>query len=314
MRTVADIVFGVTGQVLVFDAPEGRPSSVTTVEVFRWDSGDDDDAELATSGAAAVEANPNTTTDAAAGASQTDPRRIPLTSTAGIVADRTYLLIGADLLKEWTDILELDATDAAFARHPLHNDYAIGTTFVSTRMSVAIDATWAADETNLDPSAGANPMYRVRWVYVVAGVTYVADTYFNLVRYAARHGVTPENVENMRAGWLDALPVDHRRDQGRRLIDEAYREVKIDLAGVELDDAAIAESEIVDELVRFKTIERTEWSRFLASSDADQTRHKAAEEQYGKRLDSFLRLTTKVPIRDVDGSAARGSATRFTRR
>ena len=110
---------------------------------------------------------------------------------------------------------------------------------MSTRLTATVDTSWCSDDENIDASAGPNPMFRVRWVYVVAGATYVADTYFNLTRYAARHGVTPQDIENTGYLWLAVLPTDHRKDQGRRLIDDAYRAVKLDLHGVDFDDAAI---------------------------------------------------------------------------
>ena len=75
----------------------------------------------------------------------------------------------------------------------------------------------------------------------------------------------------MLPGWLERLPTDHRSSQGRRLIDDAYRGVKIDLHQVDLAAASIAESEIVDELVRYKTIELGETSMFLnGSSDSSR--------------------------------------------
>lgn len=306
MRTVQDILFDVTGQTLTFDAPEGRPSSVTSVQVFAWRDSDDVDAEFSPTGS--VETNPNTTLDAAAGTSQSNARNIPLTATTGIAVGRTYLLTGAASLKEWVEVESVTAADSITSRHPLHNDYAVGATFASTRITAPVDATWVADETNIDDSAGPNPMFRVRWVYVVAGSTYVADTYCNLVRYGARHGVLPQDLEASYTGWLDALPTDHRNDQGRKLIDEAYRAVKIDLHGIELDDAAIAEAEIIDELVRYRAIERYEWAQFLSGTARDQTKHLATKQAYVERLDQLLRLTLKVPVRDGDGAARKSTA------
>lgn len=303
MRTVADILFAITGQSLVFDAPEGRPSSVVSVNVFRWNQSDDDDDEFTPTGT--VEANPSTTLDGAAGPAQSDPGNIPLTVTAGCATGRTYLLTSAASLKEWVEVVSVTTDVSVTARHPLHNDYAIGATFASTRISAPVDATWVADETNIDDSAGPNPMFRVRWVYVVNAITYVADTYFNLVRYGARHGVLPQDIESSYASWLDQLPTDHRDDQGRKLIDEAYRAVKIDLHGIDLDDAKIAEAEIVDELVRYRTVERYEWSQFLSSRNADQTRHLAAKQAYGERMDQLVRLALKVPVRDAAGTATK---------
>jgi hypothetical protein len=148
-------------------------------------------------------------------------------------------------------------------------------------------------------------MYRVRWVYVVGGVTSVADTYFNLVRYGARHGVTPLDVNSMLSAWLDSLPPDYRNDQGRKLIDEAYRAVRVDLHAIDLDDSSIAESEILDDLVRHRTVERFEWMRFLSSPNVDQSKHLAARNEYQERLDSLVRLAAKIPVRDNTGAATR---------
>ncbi len=302
MRAVQDIIFDVTGQQIYFDAPEGRPSSVTSVEVFSW-TASDDDATLTGSGS--VETNPNTTLDGSAGPSQTNPRNIPLTATTGISVGRTYLVTGAASLKEWIEVESVTSADSVTAKHPLHNDYATAATFVSTRMLATVDSTWVADASNIDETSGPNPMYRVRWVYVVNSVTYVADTYFNLIRYGARHGVTPQDIEADYAGWLDKLPTDHRSDQGRRLIDEAHRAVKIDLHSLEIDDATVAEAEILDELVRMRTVEKFEWMQFLSNRSADQSRHLAARGVYQERLDSLVRLASKLPVRDATGAATR---------
>lgn len=302
MRTVTDLLLGVAGQQIYFDAPEGRPSSVTSVEVFSWSSGDEDPT---LSGSGSVEANPNTTLDGAAGAAQSNPRTIPLTATTGIAVGRTYLVTAADSRKEWVEVESVTSGDSVTAKHPLHNDYATGAAFVSTRITSTVDDTWADDEQNIDETSGPNPMYRVRWVYVVNSVTYVADTYLNLIRYGARHGVTPQDVESEYAGWLDKLPTDHRTDQGRRLIDEAYRAVKIDLHALEIDDATVAEAEIMDELVRLRTVEKFEWAQYLSNRSNDQSRHLAARGVYQERLDSLVRLASKVPVRDSSGAATR---------
>lgn len=309
MRTVQDILFGVSSQSLTFDAPEGRPSSAPSVSVHAWNASDDADDEFSLDGA--VEANPNTTLDGAAGSSQSDPRNIPLTATTGIAVGRTYLVTGADSIKEWAEVEAVTSTESVTARHPLHNDYASGASFVSTRITASVDDAWAADDANIIETA-ANPMYRVRWVYVVGGVTYVADTYFNLVRYGARHGVTPQDIEAVYNGWLDSLPTDHRSDQGRKLIDEAYRKVKLDLHSLNIDDATVAEAEILDELVRLRTIERTEWAQFISGGSSDQSRHLAARKEYQEPLDALVRLASKIPIRDATGAAQETTALGLT--
>lgn len=322
VRTVQDILYAIAGQTLFFDAPEGRPSSVTSITVFRSSMPDDGQAELATTGSAAVETNPATTTDAAAGFSQTDLRHIPLTATTGVAIGRDYLLTNAAGLKEWVEVAAITAADSIDARNPLHNDYASGATFVSTRISIALLDSWVADRNRIgggitgsgpyDGRLNPDPHYRVRWVYVVAGVSYIADTYFNLVRYAGRHGVVPEDIDNMVPGWINGLPADHRADQGRRFIDEAYRGVKLDLAAAEVDDSGIAESEVLDELVRHKAVEMAEWSKFLQAG-RDETRHLAAAKKYASRLESFVTLASRVLERSIGGGATHKMAIGLTR-
>jgi hypothetical protein len=309
MRTVQDLAFGVTGQSVIFDAPEGRPSSVTSVDIFAWTS-DDDYAAL--TGTGAVETNPNTTIDAASGYGQTNPNVLNVTATTGMALDRRYLVTGADGFREWFDVAEIDSGNTVTAKHPLHNAYTTSDTVQSTRISATVDSTWIADETNLMDS-GANPNYRVRWVYVVSSVTYVADSYFNLTRYVGAHGVRPQDVEAMHPGWLDRLPVDHRGDQGRRLIDEAYRAVKLDMAAAGVDDAAVAESEVVDDLTRWKTIELSELARVMTGG-SDGRAYEVVRALYQQRLDSFVRITLKVPVRDLTGSASARQSLGLTRR
>lgn len=313
MRTVQDITFGVTGQTVYFDCPEGRPSSVTSVEVYRWNASDADTADTDAVGSGSVETNPNTTIDAASGSGQTDPHVLYVAATTGFAVDRSYLITGADGFKEWFECAEIDSANSVTAKHPLHNAYASADTVQSTRISATVDSTWVADETNLDDSAGPNPAYRVRWVYVYGGVTYVADTYFNLVRYVGAHGVRPQDVEATHPGWLDRLPTDHYKDQGRRLINEAYRAVKLDLHAVWTDDAMVANAEAIDELTRWKALELGELARAMAGG-GDGRAYEFAQKAYQSRLDSMIRLASKLPIRTTDGAAAQRTALGLTRR
>lgn len=314
MRTVQEIALDVTGQLVYHDAPEGRPSSVTSCDVYRWDFSDDQPPESAV-GAASVESDPNTTLDAAAGETESDPRLVPLTATTGCAESRSYLIASATGLREWVLIESIASGVSVTAKHPLHNEYAIGSTFQSTRMQATVDSAWVSDLSNLVGASdvGPNPMFRVRWVYVVSGTTYVADTYFNLVRYAGRHGVTPQDMDSMVPGWLDSLPTDHRNDQGRRLIDDAYREVKLDMHQVDLAASQVAESEVIDELVRYKTLELGEWAKFFRGV-GDERRAAKASERYTTRSDSLIRVVNRVPVRDETGAASAVVAVGLTRR
>jgi hypothetical protein len=311
MRTTQDIYFGVANQSLHFDAPEGRPSSVTSVEIFPWDASDDGDSEWSATGA--VESNPNTLVDAASGYGQSDASVIAVAATTGFATDRSYLITSALGHREWFDVLRIASADTVTARHPLHNAYTTADTVQSTRITASVDASWVADEGNLRDDAGPNAAYRVRWVYVVAGVTHVADTYFNLTRYAGTHGVRPQNVESLVAGWMDRLPTDHRGNQGRTLIDDAYTAVKLDLHTVWTDDAMLANTEVVDELTRYKVVELTEFAKILAGG-GDTTMYQVARDAYRNRFDSLKRITDKTPTRDSSGAAAVKPAIGLSRR
>jgi hypothetical protein len=311
MRTVADILFDVTGQTLTFDAPEGRPSSVASVSIFPWDATDDVTSEWSATGT--VETGPSTTIDAASGWGQSDPRILNVAATTSAAIGRTYLVTAVDGSKEWFTVAEIDSGVSLTAQHPLHNTYASGDAVESTRITATVDSTWVADSANLRDDAGPNPHYRVRWVYVVGGVTYVADTYFNLVRYAGKHGVLPQNVDSLSAGWLDSLPTDERATQGRSLIDNAYTAVKFDLHAIWTDDAMMANAEVVDELTRYKTIELGEFAKILAGG-GDSTVYQVARDAYQRRFDSLSRITNKTPIRDTSGAAQNKPAIGLSRR
>lgn len=244
-----DVLYAVTGQSLAFDAPEGRPSSVTSSTVYENSTGETGTAESATTGSAAVETSPNTTFDQASAAGT---RTCYLTATTGVTVGRVYLATNATGEKEWIEVTAVTTNDSATAREPLANDFTTADTFVGTRIAHAIDSTWVAASENISGDFDPNPKYRWRLVYVVASVTYVHDVYFDLVRYAARHDVTPQDVDRKFPGWLDRIPTYYREEQGRSLIDEAFREIKFDLYQELKPDQGVRNREIVNELVKLR--------------------------------------------------------------
>jgi hypothetical protein len=245
-----DILFGVTGQSLYFDCPEGRPSSVTSSAVYESSTGDDGAAESATTGSPAVETTPSTTFDAASGDGEDDPQKCNLTATTGCVIGRRYQATNALGERESVEVTGISSGAYVVAREPLHNAYAAADTFVTTRITHALDATWIADTSNLSHAVDPNPRYRWRLVYVVASVTYVHDVYFDLLRYAARHDVTGLDVDRRFAGWLRSVGSFDRDDQGADVINEAFQHVKFDLYNLSLPDQSVRNREVVNELVK----------------------------------------------------------------
>jgi hypothetical protein len=259
--TTIDLLFGVTGQSLYFDAPEGRPSSVTSSALYEATTADDGTAEAATTGSAAV---------------QTDPRVCNVTATTGVTLGRSYLATSvANGEKEWIEAAAVVSGATVTAKRELQNAYTTSDTFVSTRITHAIDSTWVADTANLSGPFDPNARYRWRLVYVVASVTYVHDLYVDLLRYAGRHDVTPLDVDRRSRGWTERLEHSDREDQGRSVIDEAYQIVKFDLFNLDTPDQSVRNREVLNELVKLKAIEMI-----------DMTEPAAAN--YQARLEQFI--------------------------
>jgi hypothetical protein len=314
MRTVQEIQFGLAGQTIYYDCPEGRPSSVTSATAYYWNQADLDTTLNSQNviGAASIEANPDTTIDAASGAGQSDPRILNVAATTGFAVDRSYLVTAADGFREWFDVDEINSGNSVTARHPLHNTYAAADTVQSTRISVTVDSTWVSTVNYLIDN-GPNPGFRVRFVYVVNGASYSVDVPFKLVRYAGKHGVVASDIDSIYPGWIDRLPTDHIEDQGRRLIDEAFRSVKLDMHASGLDEAMVAEAEVLDELTRWKAVELGELA-ILMQSGGDSTRYATARGAYQARFDSLIRITTKVPVRNTTGGGTAKSPLSLSRR
>lgn len=247
-----DIRFGGSDQKIYLDAPEGRPSGVTSVSVWNDDEADTAPVEAAV-GAPSVEAV-TTTFDAASGYGVTDPEKCWLTATAGLVRDRAYLAANVAGEREVVEIERIVSGVAAHGYTPLTHTYASGDTFGSTRLEATIDASWVADVSNLSDPARTAPRYRAVWLYTVDSVVYRTAGYFDLVRYPFVYTVTPQDVDRGWPGWIDRLPTDYQRGQGARLIKEAAWQVKQDLLKRRRTDYAQRNSEVLNELVRRKAV------------------------------------------------------------
>jgi hypothetical protein len=130
------LMFNVLGQTLNHRVIQGRPTAAT-FQVFRNYAVDEGTAEF--SGSATID-SVNTTVNVASGAAQTDPQKISLASTAGIVTGRKYLLSEVSL-QEWLEPMEVQPTYIR-VRFPLANNYTTAALFQSTVISAAVDATF----------------------------------------------------------------------------------------------------------------------------------------------------------------------------
>ena len=248
MRSTTDITYGVTGQTLAYRVPQGRPTSATFA-VFRDTAGDDDVSEF--TGTATVD-TVSTTVSIASGASSADPQRIDLTSSTGLANGTKYLL--AEVGKqEWVEPVEV-GTAYVRVRHPLKNDYTASATVKSTTITAAVDATWVATLAKLSDHKDPAPSYRARWAIVVGGVTVIAYSYFDLVRAPTSYLVDLDELNSRAPGLVDSMPTEYRVENGRPMIDAAWRAVRAHLASMGLDTDAIRDDEALDELVTLRSL------------------------------------------------------------
>jgi hypothetical protein len=248
-RSTTEIVYDVTGQTVAHRFMRGRPTSAT-FDVFADYAGDDATAEF--SGSATVD-SVSTTVDLACGASSADPQQVKLTATTNIEIGRKYLL-AEDSVTEWVEPIEIVSADSIRVRHPLRNDYTTAATFVGTTLTAAIDATWVSNEANLSDQLDSNPSYRVRWEIVSSSATYVEYSFFDLVRATVTHQVDLSDLNDRAPGLADSCPTEYRVEQGRPLIETAWKSVRARLAAMGIDTDALRNDEITDELVILRSL------------------------------------------------------------
>jgi hypothetical protein len=247
MQRSQDIYFGVPNQVIVWDAPEGRPSSVAAVRVFAMGTGDDGTQQEATAGSPSIDAV-STTVDAASGAGQANPRLLNVLDGDDIVAGRAYLVTSAAGAREWVEAMEVveGASGSILTRYPMANAFASADTVVGTRITVPLSSLWVSDANKL--SGGRNPIvgYRARWLYTVDGAQRVHDSQFDLVRYVGGHTLMALDVDREFPGLQGMGPGFHRADGFKGLLDQAYERVKFDLRKADLADNAVMDQDALN--------------------------------------------------------------------
>jgi hypothetical protein len=244
-----ELVYNRTGQTLVLRHEYARPSAVVSLEVRPVYADDTQDAESATTGSGSVDTSPNTTLSAAAGPTESNPTAITVSSgTGGTLGLRVRITEDGTGVYEDAEVASVNGT-AWTLRHPLKNAYSSGSTVQTTACSWTINSTWIADEANVITSPDGSPAWRATWVVTIGGTNLTFDRYFDVVRYVARHNVSPLDVANAHRWWLDALPPDHQVDQGRGLIDAAFRSVKRELRGDAKSAHRIRDAALVADLV-----------------------------------------------------------------
>ena len=309
-----EVLFGVTGQSLVLELDEPI-ISVASVTVFEATGDDTGSTESATTGSSSI-GSVAVSTDAAAGPSTSTPTRLSFGSAdiSGLVTGRRYIITidgatgGTEMetvIVESIDTLE-PTTQYVYTRHPLVNDYEAGASiYSSNRATIAVSDSWSADTTSLSPAFSPNPRYRVKWVVSVGqqAEKRVVYTNLDLVRYSSAALVSPVDVDDAFPGWLDRLPPDHRKSQGRALIAEAVRSVKLDLYHRGIADQALRNAEVHAALVIDRTILATAEDNALRGAPSVGALE-MAQARYDRRLAGLVD-SPRLALDTTGGGAAK---------
>lgn len=316
-----DILFDDTGQLVTFHAPQGRPTSVTSVTVYDQHVGDDGTAITAL-GTPTVTTAPSTTVDATSGAGQSNPRLINVAATTGFSTTREdpreqYLITGVAGEREWFQVAEIVSAASVLATAPLQHTYVSSDLVETTRMQATIDTTFVAEKNNISGALhGPTARWRVRWDYEFDSRTWIADSYFDLVRYPGAHEITAIDIDNELHGWLDLIPENHASDLGQRLIDNGYRMVEIAFIATGKADQLARDNSLVNHLVILATLERWAYARYQqAGSGQLRQAWVDANDIFQSQLDQLVRVTTRIPMAiDQGGGAHKVAAAHLFRR
>lgn len=293
-----DVLYNVisTTQSIFWDAPEGRPSAVDSITLYPMSTGDDGSAETALN-AAAIETNPNTTFDANSGKGETDETLCAIAATTGVAAGRQYLATNALGETDWIEVQGFTSGASVNAKSPLKNAYANADTFETTRITATFLNAWIQDKSNISDGLDPNPGYRARVEYTAGGVVRVHHFGVDLVRYSGGTSVTPATMNSFRPKWSYILPTYHQEDDGTRIIESAYDDLRWDLFRAGIPDEMIRNQDSIDRGTMLRA-----WKNLTMETENEEAQADAADE-YQAFLDGIFRITAKA-ARATDSSGA----------
>jgi hypothetical protein len=248
MNKRQSLVLGQTGQEVEFFPPEwvrGVPTGTPTFTIFEGADSNDGDSEL--SGNATID-SVATTVDQVSGYSQSNRNRLYVAATTSLVRGRQYVLANANGQRELVTPDAIASADYVDLQSSLAYDYPITTsTLKGLRIYFTIDATWIADEANLNDQ---RTPYRVLWTYTVDSVTYRSWSYLDVVRQRKSYGL---NVDDLVETWPDLRGQDWAEQRGQgfaKQLDAAFERIEFDARLHRVDVNQLREAQMFDELMR----------------------------------------------------------------
>jgi hypothetical protein len=299
-----DVLFATASQTIWHESRHGRPTSVTSVQIWEDRDSDEITAESATTGSPAVESTASTTVDAASGALQANTKKLNVAATAGFTVGRHVLVTNAALgQSEWVEVAGVALNDYLLTRQPMVHNYTTSDTVVGTRMSATVDTTWASDKNNLSDPYAPNPRWRAVFTFPVAGVVYREPVYFDLLRYPVTFGVTALDVDGYSRGWLERLPLDDQIGQGAGLIVQAVKQVKRDLSRAKRSDWAQRNSEQFNDLIVMMAVVKGAHAAYMHGGES-RDRLDEARRDYQSFFDQWVANATAPEQASAAGDGA----------
>lgn len=257
----AKIIFGVTGQALEWYPPLtevvtlGAPGTAT-FQVFAGFIGNNGTAEFS---GTATRDTLALTLASASGYSQTNRNRLNLTPT-GVTVGRSYLLTNAAGQREPVRVVAA-GSNYADVDEPLSYDYALGDALVGLRQVLSVPDVFASNEAKINVfsvmgletldqfSETQTPPYRAILTYAFGSVTRTSLITFDVVRQAAKNGLTIQDLSGI---VPDLLLYEWSQQRGQQFLPQlvaAERDVQIDTRLAGYDPDQIQDPELWDRIV-----------------------------------------------------------------
>lgn len=200
-------------------SPDGRVHYVSsaTYRIIDTRYGEDDgNHEVATG--TATPGSFSTTTDAAAGPLQSDPKLVPVAATTNAATGRTVLLEESDGQREALVIEKIASGVSVSARGELRKNYTSGATVRDVELQVTFPSAEAADDTVLGGD------YIITFEYTLEGQKILATERREIGRYTSGSPITVQDV-------VDFWPGLERQasDNLERAVRAAWREAQAKL-------------------------------------------------------------------------------------
>jgi hypothetical protein len=203
------IVYLETSQTLRHVPPERITSASYVIE----DLFTDEAGRTVASGSATVDTT-TTTTDAASGPAQANPRKVPVASTTGFAVGDHALIASVDGGTWERFVIDgLSVGDYLVADIPLVNAYASGANVYGIDVTAPFPDGIAANESHVDEDRP----YRVVWEYTIRGLVYRPQEQIRLVRASETDVSSSAVAQKIRDTYPDViarLPEASRLDRG----------------------------------------------------------------------------------------------------